>query len=73
MAEARLQNELFEDRNEIKRLPDSMSIGTPTFHKDMSMITLVPKWTGYDSTVTLEKFLSSIEAGARIGRWEDND
>jgi hypothetical protein len=50
MAEARLQNELLEARKEIKRLRDSMSVEVPTLHKDMSFITLVPKWTGSDSS-----------------------
>jgi hypothetical protein len=73
MEEARLQNELFETRTENKRLRDSMSVEAPTLHKDMSLITLVPKWTGSDSTVTLEEFLSGVEAAARIGRWQDSD
>jgi hypothetical protein len=33
----------------------------------------VPDNPSSDSIVTLEEFLSSIEAAARIGRWEDND
>jgi len=46
---------------------------TPTVHKDLSLIALVPKWSGSESTVTLEEFFSSIEASARIGRWEEKD
>ena len=46
---------------------------TPTVHKDLSLIALVPKWSGWESTVTLEEFFSSIEASARTGRWEEKD
>jgi len=37
------------------------------------MIPLVPKWSGTDSSVPLEDFLSSTESSARIGRWTDAD
>jgi hypothetical protein len=60
MADARLQAELAEAKAEVQRLKDRMSVGTPTVHKDLSLITLVPKWTGSDAAVTLEEFISSI-------------
>jgi hypothetical protein len=50
-----------------------MSIGEPTVNKDLSLISLVPKWSGLDSGVTLEEFFNSIEASAKIGRWQEND
>jgi len=46
MAEARLQAELVETKAELQRLRDRVSIGTPTVHKDLSLISLVPKWPG---------------------------
>jgi hypothetical protein len=73
MAEGRWQAELLETKNEIQRLRESIGLGTPTLHKDLSLVTLVPKWSGSDSTVTLEEFLSSIESAARIGRSQDAD
>ena len=73
MAEARLQVELAEAKLEIQRLKDRMSVGTPSVHKDLSSITLVPKWTGTDAAVTPEEFISSTESSARIGRWEEAD
>ena len=39
----------------------------------MSLTALIPKWTGSDPAVTLEDFLSSLEAAARIGHWQDSD
>jgi len=73
MAEAKLHTDLLEARAELQRLRDSMSVGAPTIHKDMSLVTLIPKWTGSDSAVTLEEFLASVESAARIGRWVDSD
>jgi len=73
MAEERLKAELAEAKAEVQRLKDSMTVGTPMLHKDLSLTTLVPKWTGSDSVVTLEEFISSIESSARLGRWQEKD
>jgi len=50
-----------------------VSLGAPTVNKDISLITLVPRWSGSKSTNSLEEFISTIEASARIGLWEDRD
>jgi len=69
--ETRLQMELAETRAEIQRLREcmSMSLGTPTVHKDMSQISSVRKWSGSESAVPLEEFFSAIEGSARIEKW----
>src|SRR5215469_4346225 len=69
----RLQAELVEAKAEVQRLKERMSLGVPTVHKDLSLVALVPKWSGQDSVVTLEEFFSSIEGSARIGKWDDAD
>jgi len=46
---------------------------TPTIHKDLSLISLVPKWHGAETAVPLEEFLSSIEGAAKVGRWTQED
>jgi hypothetical protein len=43
----------------------------PTVHKDLSLISLIPKWSGAETATPLEEFLSSIEGAARIGWWDD--
>jgi len=48
-----------------------MSVGMPIFHKDLSLVTLVRKWSGSDSSITWEEFLSGIESVAKIGHWSD--
>jgi hypothetical protein len=50
-----------------------MSVGAPTVHKDLLLISLIPRWSGSDSTNSLQEFISTLEASARIGRWEPKD
>ena len=73
MAEAPLRAELEESKAEIHRLNARLSTGVPTFHKDLSLISMVPKWSGANSEVPLEEFFSCIEVSASIGRWEPAD
>jgi hypothetical protein len=72
MSEVRLA-ELTETKLELQRLRERILAGTPTMHKDLSIIAFVPKCSGSESTVTLDEFFSSIEASARIVRWEEKD
>jgi len=60
MAEARLADELAEAKYKVQWLKHRMPVGNPTNRSDLSLITLVPKWTGTDAAVTLEDFISSI-------------
>ena len=73
MPEARLQAELAEAKAEIQRLRERVSKGMPSVHKDFSLISLVPKWSGPETAVPLEEFFSSIEVSVRVGNWEDVD
>ena len=73
MTDARVQAELAETKIELQRLRQSISSGKPTLHKDLSLLTLISKWWGSDSTFTLEEFSSNVEAAAWIGRWQDAD
>jgi len=74
MADARLQAQLLEAKKEIQRLKEIVSPATtPTIHKDLLLISVIPKWSGSDAIVTLEEFLESIESSGRIGRWTEND
>jgi len=72
MNDASLRAEIAETKAELQRLRERMSIGTPTVYKELSLIALTPKWTGSESTVTLEEFYNT-ETLARIGRRADKD
>ena len=41
----RLQAELAEAKAELQRLRERVPVGTPTVHKDLSLISLIPKWS----------------------------
>jgi len=74
MAQERLQEELLEAKKEIERLKERASkSSTQTVNKDLSLISVIPKWPGSDDTGTIEEFLGSIEAAAKVGRWNEND
>jgi len=73
MAEARLRAELEESKAEIQRLKERLSGGPPTVHKDLSLVSLVPKWSGLDSAVPIEEFFASIKGAAQTGKWEKPD
>ena len=70
---AKLQAELAETKAELNRLKESLTVATPIVHKDLSLVSLVPKWSRSDSSISLEEFFSSIESAFRMGRWKDRD
>jgi hypothetical protein len=71
MTENKYRDELAESRAEIARLRERMAAMMPTVHKDLSLISLLPKWSGAEAAAPLEEFLSSIEGAAKMGRWDD--
>ena len=73
MVENKLRDELADSRAEIARLKERLASVMPTMHKDLSLISLVPKWSGAETSTPFEKFLSSIETAAKIGNWSEND
>jgi len=73
MDEARLRAELEDSKAEIKRLNARLSTGVPTIHKDLSLISMVPKCFDAESEVPLEELFSCIECSASIGRWVPAD
>ena len=69
MADAHLQAELAETKAEVLRLRESISVATPAVHKDLSLVSLAPKWSGSESSVSLEEFFASVESASRIWNW----
>jgi hypothetical protein len=37
----------------------------------MSLVTLIPKWSGTDTAIPLSEFFESIEGTARLGNWSE--
>jgi len=71
--EARLKLELSEAQLEIQRLRERLTTAPPTAHKDLFLVSLVPKWSGSESAISLEEFFSSIEGSAKTGHWAEAD
>ena len=69
----RLRIELEESKAEIARLRDRLEMGMPPIHKDLSLTSLIPKWSGAETAAPLEEFLASIEGAAKMGRWSKED
>jgi len=66
VADARLQSELAETKAKILRLKESISVARPAVHKDLSLISLIPKWSGSESSVSVEDFFASTESASRM-------
>ena len=45
----------------------------PSVTKDLSPVSLVPKWAGNEKAVPLHEFFEAIDSAARIGNWTDAD
>jgi len=69
----RLQAELAQTRLELQQLKERMETGAVTVHKDLSLVSLIPKWSGSDSTISLEEFFSGIESSVKIANWKQTD
>jgi hypothetical protein len=41
--------------------------------KDLSVVSLVPKWSGAEKGTPLNKFLEAVERAAWLGNWSDQD
>jgi hypothetical protein len=66
-SEVRLKLKLSEVQTEIQCLRDRLATAPRTIHKDFSLVSLIPKWSGMESAISLEEFFSSIEGSAKIG------
>jgi hypothetical protein len=64
MAYAQLQKEVAELKSVIQIC---------RVHKELSLMTLIPKWPASESTNPLEEFILTREASARIGRREQKN
>ena len=73
MAEAKLRQEIAESLAEIDKLRELLSSGMHTVHKDLSLKSLVPKWSRGENATPLEEFLASIDRAALLGKPQDRD
>jgi hypothetical protein len=58
---------------EVHNLRAQISSGRPTPPKDLSLVSLIPKWSGTEEAVSVTKFFELVESSAKIGNWNDVD
>jgi len=52
---------------EINNLRSQVSSGRPTAPKNLSLISLIPRWSGTEKSVRVKEFFELVESSARIG------
>jgi hypothetical protein len=57
---------------EIQNLQAQLQMRPPVT-KDLSLVTMVPKWSGTDKAVPLHEFFEILESTARVGNWSQDD
>jgi len=58
---------------EISNLRAQVSSGRPTAPKDLSLISLIPKWSGTQKAISVKEFFELVESSAKIGNWSHFD
>ena len=58
---------------EINNLRAQVSSGRPTAPKDLSLISLTPKWSGTEKSVSVKESFESVKSSAIRGNWSDFD
>jgi len=60
-------------QEEINNLRAQVNSGRPIMPKDLSLISLIPKWSGTENSVSVKEFFESVESVATTGNWSDFD
>jgi hypothetical protein len=58
---------------EINYLRSQVSSGRPTAPKDLSLISLIPRWSGTEKSGSVKEIFELVESSARIGCWSEFD
>jgi hypothetical protein len=76
MAEELLKQQLALFQTEMAKLKLQLQNSTPpgpTASKDMSMVSLIPKWSSPVKSTPVREFLDTVHGAARMGNWSDSD
>ena len=60
-------------QRELGNLRLQVTSQSPVQSKDLSLINLIPKWSGTDKAVNVRDFFDSVESSAKVGNWTDID
>ena len=56
-------------QEEMNILRSHVNSSRPTTPKDLSLIYLIPKWSGTENSVSVKEFFESVDSVATIGNW----
>jgi hypothetical protein len=66
----RAMSELDKLKGEVAALRAQLTQSIP---KDLSLVTLIPSWSGTSASCDLQKFLNSVDTTADLGNWDEKD
>jgi hypothetical protein len=76
MAEELLKQQLALLQTEMAKLKVQLQNSTPprsTASKNMSVVSLIPKWSSPVKSTPVQEFLDTVEGAARVGNWSYAD
>jgi hypothetical protein len=68
-----LAQQLSKLQLKVQNLRARMMQTTSPAVRDMSVVSLVPKWAGTEKGIPLYEFLEAVERAAWLGNWSDKD
>jgi hypothetical protein len=60
-------------QTELRNLRVEVSAPDPQQTNNLSLVGLIPKWSGADKAVSVKDFFDKVESIAGIGNWSDSD
>ena len=73
MAEAQLRQQIESLQVQLANLQTQINAGRPTAPKDLSLVSLIPKWAGTEKCMSAHEFFETVENTAKVGNWGPTD
>jgi hypothetical protein len=68
-----MKEQIEQMKSELRNLRLQVSAPVPEQTKDLSLVGLIPKFSGSDKAVSVKYFFDTVESTAAIGNWSDSD
>jgi hypothetical protein len=73
MAEAQLKEQVASLLIELASSRVEVRAGPQTLPKDLSLVSLIPKWSGTAKSIPVTEFFETAESSAKVGKWTHSD
>jgi hypothetical protein len=73
MVEALLRLQIETLQTQLASLQTQINSGRPTTTKDLSLVSLIPKWAGTDKSMSVHDTIETVENTAKVGNWGPTD